>query len=261
MNAYFKIVADDVRRRIPVSICPTTSASSPRRLRGFKCFQILAILGAIVLAQHPAGATLYQSGALNIVVPDNNLSGISSSINVSSAPFSTITDVNVPLTISGGYNGDLYAYLTHDGATAILLNRIGTTGDGNIQGTYGFNGAGMNAWLDDAASDIHTSGGNGFLSGTYGADGRNASPNNLSAINSAGRTQLLNGFNNQSPSGSWTLFVADANGGAQSTLSSWEMEITGVPEPVNVALGIFGGFFVALQGWRWWKQKSSLKSS
>ena len=257
MNAYFKIVADDVRRWIPVSICPPTSTSSPRRLRGFKCFQILALLGAIALAQHPAGATLYQSGTLNTVIPDNNLTGISSAINVSSAPFSTMTDVNVRLTISGGYNGDLYAYLTHDGATAILLNRIGTAGGGNIQGTYGFSGAGMNVWLDDSAADIHTTAGNGVLSGTYGADGRNASPNNLSAINGAGRTQLLSGFNNQSPLGSWTLFVADANGGAQSTLSSWDMEISGVPEPVNVALGIFGGFFAAVQGWRWWKRKQT----
>ena len=115
-----------------------------------KHFQILALLGAIVLTQRPASATLYQSGTLNTVIPDNNLTGISSSIDVSSAPFSTITDVNVRLTVSGGYNGDLYAYLTHDGATAILLNRIGTAGGGSIQGTYGFSGAGLNAWLDDS---------------------------------------------------------------------------------------------------------------
>lgn len=224
-----------------------------------KCFELLAVLGA--LASFPAGASLFQSGTLNTVIPDNNLSGISSSITVNSAPFSTITDVNVRLNITGGYNGDLYAYLTHDGATAILLNRIGTSGGGTIQGTYGFSGAGMNVWLDDSAADIHTTGGNGFLSGTYGADGRNASPNNLGAINGAGRTQLLAGFNNQSVFGSWTLLVVDANGGAQSTLSSWDLEITGVPEPVNVALGIFGGLFAVVQGVRFWKKKKLATAS
>ena len=115
-----------------------------------KHWQFLTLLGAMTLAQH-AGAALFQSGTLNTAIPDNNLTGISSTIDISSAPFATVTDVNVRLNISGGYNGDLYVYLTHDGATAILLNRIGTTGAGGIQGTYGYSGAGMNAWIDDSA--------------------------------------------------------------------------------------------------------------
>lgn len=219
-----------------------------------KKLQFLTLLAAVTLGHH-AGAALFQSGTLNTAIPDNNLTGISSTIEISSAHFAIVTDVNVRLNISGGYNGDLYVYLTHDGATAILLNRIGTTGAGGVQGTYGYSGAGMNAWIDDSAPDVHTTAGNGFLWGTYGADGRNASPDNVSAINSASRTHLLSSFNNQSVYGSWTLFVADANGGGEATLSSWDMEITGVPEPVNVALGIFGGFFALVQGWRWWKRK------
>ena len=91
-----------------------------------KRFQILLLLGVIALV-HPAGAALFESGTLNTAIPDNNLTGISSTIDISSAPFSTVTDVNVRLNISGGYNGDLYVYLTHDGATAILLNRISST--------------------------------------------------------------------------------------------------------------------------------------
>jgi len=221
--------------------------------------RLLALIAAMTLAQRVDG-TLFQSGTLDLLVPDNNLAGISSTINISSAPFTTVTDVNVRLNISGGYNGDLYVYLTHDGATAVLLNRIGT-GGGGLQGTYGYNGAGMNGWIDDSASDIHTTAGNGFLGGTYGSDGRNASPDNLSAVNSAGRTHTLGGFNNQSVFGSWTLFVADANGGSEATLSSWDLEITGVPEPVNVALGIFGGCFAAIQGWRWWRRKQSAQNA
>ena len=46
--------------------------------------------------------------------------------------------------------------------------------------------------------------------------------------------------------GTWTLFLADLSAGAQSQLVSWELDITAVPEPVNVALGIFAGVFLAV---------------
>ena len=45
----------------------------------------------------------------------------------------------------------------------------------------------------------------------------------------------------------WTIFFADmASGGgsSRSTLVSWSLDITAVPEPANVALGIFAGVFV-----------------
>jgi hypothetical protein len=48
------------------------------------------------------------------------------------------------------------------------------------------------------------------------------------------------------PNGTWTLFIADLSGGEQSTLVSWSLDITAVPEPVNVALGIFAGVFLVV---------------
>jgi hypothetical protein len=43
------------------------------------------------------------------------------------------------------------------------------------------------------------------------------------------------------PNGTWTLFMADlSNGGGPEQVISYELEITTVPEPVNLALGIFG---------------------
>jgi hypothetical protein len=47
-------------------------------------------------------------------------------------------------------------------------------------------------------------------------------------------------FNGQNPNNAWTLFFADTDPGGQTTLNSWSLNITAVPEPVNVALGIFG---------------------
>jgi hypothetical protein len=48
------------------------------------------------------------------------------------------------------------------------------------------------------------------------------------------------------PNGTWTLFIADLSAGAQSQLVGWSLNVTAaeVPEPVNVALGIFAGVFL-----------------
>lgn len=48
-------------------------------------------------------------------------------------------------------------------------------------------------------------------------------------------------FNGQNPNNTWTLFFADTVNGDQTTLNGWSLNITAVPEPVNVALGIFAG--------------------
>jgi hypothetical protein len=53
-------------------------------------------------------------------------------------------------------------------------------------------------------------------------------------------------YNGLNPNGTWTLFIADLSAGAQSQLVSWELDITAVPEPVNVALGIFAGVFLVV---------------
>jgi hypothetical protein len=42
------------------------------------------------------------------------------------------------------------------------------------------------------------------------------------------------------------LFIADLSAGSQSQLDSWSLNISAVPEPVNVALGIFGGVFLVV---------------
>jgi subtilisin-like proprotein convertase family protein len=61
------------------------------------------------------------------------------------------------------------------------------------------------------------------LSGTYNA------ANNLAS------------FNGSVADGNWTLYFADlSSGGGTSTLNSWFLGITAVPEPVNVALAVVG---------------------
>src|SRR5882724_9275604 len=97
---------------------------------------------------YPVGAT----------IPDGNLNGLQNSQFVTSLS-GPITDLNVTLEISGGFNGDFYAFLTHDSATAILLNRVGRNSAHQVgYPDVGFGpNASANAFtLDDqAANDIH----------------------------------------------------------------------------------------------------------
>jgi hypothetical protein len=191
---------------------------------------LLALVAVI-----PASAALYTSSvgnvngsgtSLNLGIPDANPSGVSSSMTVSTLPDYLITDVTVTLNVAGGWNGDLYAYLSYNGTLVTLLNRVGTGSGGPIQSTYGFSTAGFNnVTLSDAGT-----GGNIHAVQTPG-----------SAVSYTPDGGSLASFNGMNPNGTWTLFFADMSGGNTSTLNGWSLDITAVPEPVNVALAIFGG--------------------
>jgi len=57
------------------------------------------------------------------------------------------------------------------------------------------------------------------------------------------------GGNDGTGDGTWTLFFADlTRGGGQSYLDSWTLNLTVVPEPVTLALGLFVAMLIALAG-------------
>ncbi len=162
------------------------------------------------------GITYTGSGSGSQVIPDNTSAGAGYSINFAAGGLS-ISDISITLNLSGGYNGDIYAYLSHGSQIAVLLNQI--TGSPN---SSGFN----ITLIEGTGNPIQT------------ATGTAGSP--LSDINYTAN-QDLSVFNNTDPNGAWTLFFADQSPGDTSTLNSFNVTITAVPEPVNVALGIFGG--------------------
>ncbi len=218
----------------------------------------IILLGAGLLLGASAQAALlhYQFNGLNALIPDGNVNGYQNAQTISGLGVheSVITDVNVRLNFSGGYNGDLYVYLSHSSGFSVLLNRAGRTG-GN---SFGYGDAGFNVWLDDsAAGDIHNYGGNSGapLAGTYQPDARNVNPATVTDLSS--RSAFLSAFNGLDPNGTWTLFVADVSGGDANTLVSWELEITAVPEPTIWALGIFGGVWLTVSGVRRWNRHFS----
>lgn len=215
-------------------------------------------LFSLALSTHAAVYTT--NVTVGATIPDGNPIGYTSTINLSGISDTSISDVNVTLNISGGYNGDLYGYLVHDSGFAVLLNRVGKT-SGN---PAGYSDAGLIIKLDDAATtqgDIHlyqtVSGyATKILDGSsWQPDARNTNP--LTVTDASTRNAELSSFNNLNPNGDWTLFFADMNGGHVSTLNSWTLEITAVPEPVNVALGCFAVFFVGFQFTRSWKSRRS----
>ena len=195
------------------------------------------------------------SGTLNTAVPDGNVNGLQSTLTFNDAYFDNVLDVNVRLNISGGFNGDLYVYLTHGSGISILLNRTGrATGS-----SFGYGDAGFNITLDDAGStDVHVYGGNGGaqLTGTFAPDARNVNP--ATVLTTDARTAFLSAFNGLDANGGWTLFIADVSGGEVSTLVSWELDITAVPEPTTVALGLFGGVLALGGGLRLWRRRTQV---
>lgn len=170
-------------------------------------------------------------------VPDNSYTGWQDTRTISTFESGLeISDVNVTLNLSGGFNGDLYGTLTHSDGFVVLLNCIGVT-SGN---PAGYLNPGMNVTFDDsAATDIHLHGTvTGILTGTWQPDGRTADPSVVTDASS--RVTSLASFNGLDPNGSWTLALQDVSFGGQSQVTGWGLQITAVPEPVTVALGIFG---------------------
>lgn len=199
----------------------------------------LTIAATLAVAGLSAHATDYQlnSGPINAIIPDANVNGYQSTLAGVSGDPSYITNVTVSITVDGGFNGDLYAYIAHSSGFAVLLNRAGRTAGNN----FGYGDAGVSITFSDAAvTDIHAYGGNGGsqLIGTFQPDARNFDP--ALTLDTTPRSAYLSSFNNTTPNGSWTLFLADMSGGEQSTLRDWSVSFSTVPEPGAIALGAAG---------------------
>jgi len=206
----------------------------------------------------PASAAIYSatwsSGFANGgAVPDGNPAGWSDSRTLPVPGSEMITDVDVRISMGGGWNGDLYAYLAHSSnpAAAILLNRPGrTAGNG-----FGFSDSVLTITLDDAAAngDSHSYQSAAGYAAAIGnnspfqPDGRAVSP--LTVDGTEARTAMLSLFNGMSsPSGQWTLFVADLSGGDVTTVNSWGLNITtAIPEPGAVLLSLLGGSMMVMR--------------
>lgn len=219
-----------------------------------KKFGILLLL-LVSLTSRADSTNLTVTATPGAAVPDGNPVGMTSTLNVSGMSY-VVSSVTVHLDITGGFNGDLYAYLfSPNGTSVVLLNRVGMS-SGNAAG-YG--DTGFNVTLDSASlNNIHgyqnpslgypgSLNGYGQITGTWAPDARTidplySTPSQFDADPTSTDNTLANlvGLN---PNGDWTLFIADLSGGGDSTLVSWGLTVVTVPEPQTWTM--LGGGFAA----------------
>lgn len=167
-----------------------------------------------------------------------------------------IADINVTLQIKNGRNGDYKAILSHGSDYVVLLNRAGRSASapsGGFERGFGPTSGGAVFLLDDQATyDVHlyttmdhVLNSQGQLTGTWQPDGRDFAA--ADTLDTTPRTTFLSLFNGKDSAGAWTLTIYDTAAGPTSPgpgiVVDWGMDITIVPEPVNVALGAFAGIF------------------
>jgi len=210
------------------------------------CFLVVAASMSFAALTSSASEITFNFEDINRVIPDASPFGLSDS-RIVSTEHTPIESVSVLLSISGGFNGDLYAQLTHDSGFAILLNRVGRTA-GN---EFGYSDSGFDIELTDSAlsGDLHiyrrtlfgsdTVPFGGAVTGIWAPDGRAVDPD--AVVDTDPRSAFLSSFSGLDPNGTWTLFIADVSSGGESTLLNWSLKIGVVPEP-----GVFGLCFAAL---------------
>lgn len=199
----------------------------------------LFLCGVILLKlASPAGAAivLNDNWTVNTAIPEGNPVGITEYQTFQNLPDNPITDVSVILNISGGYNGNLVGYLTlqdanGNTATEILLNEIGTT----PSNPFGSSGAGMNVTLSDSGTV------NGSIHGATGVPTGIWQPDSANTLDGT--------FGGLTANGTWTLYLADLSvGGGISTLNSWGLEVSVVPEPAQAGMVLGLGTLLVAAG-------------
>ena len=205
--------------------------------------QILTLMTVLAVTTAAWGQNLITTNiTVNTVVPDNNPSGLAEAFTISGVS-GAISNVTVSLDVTGGFNGDLYAYLAGPGGFAVLLNRSGVSGTS----TYGYSDAGFNITLSDAsANNIHfyqnvLNPGGGQFTGTWAPDGESISPLSSPSSFPTTPTATLSSFANTDANGQWVFFIADLSPGGQSTLQNVVVNILTVPEPSTLVLASLGG--------------------
>jgi len=190
----------------------------------------ISLLASFSLSAH-AASTVNETFIVGTQVPDNSGIGISNTQHISS-PITSISEVNVQIALTGGWAGDLYAYLTHGSGFTVLLNRPGRS----LANLAGSGVSDFSAYFSDSSpGDIHTAiPASGPVTGFFQPDGREIDPDN--SLDTTPLTALLSSFVGLDANGDWTMYVADVSSGDTMRLESWSLTINGVPEPATATL-------------------------
>lgn len=181
------------------------------------------------------GSDTFDFNGVNLEIPDNNPAGVADQRTISTA-VTSVTSIVVRIktapvgeATSYPFNGDYYVSLTHGGAYAVLMNRVGRGINGS---QYGYFDEGVDILLDDQApADVHTYRNvTGVLplgtplTGSWQPDGRNVDPHQV--LHTDPRTKLLSSFNGLNANGDWSISVVDHAEGDLGRLMNWGLVIT-----------------------------------
>jgi len=212
---------------------------------------VFGLVFLCLLSVEAGGQTVAVTSVTNnttTIVADANAVGVTERFSMSGL-VGGVTDVQVHLDLTGGFNGDLYAYLVDpQGQMSVLLNRVGVNGSNPI----GYSDAGFNISLDSlATTNIHSYQGvsytlsGGKVTGTWAADGLSINPKSSGSVfgttTPVSGLNIYNGLNGGDLNGTWTLFVADlAAGGGNTSIDQVILSVATVPEPSNLILAAAG---------------------
>ena len=191
-------------------------------MKNLKFMKQQILIGLLVLTAGVARADFTFSGSGDIptgvgLVSVGTVSGLSGNV----------TGMTLDLNVSGGFNGDLYAYLVAPNQTTVAT-LLGVPG-----GNFDQVGSGYNITLSDAA----------------GVNIQDASQSWGTVVTATYQPVVsLATFNGLVANGNWRLFIADQSSGdnGQPVLNNWNLSLTtaAVPEPDQVAaislLGLIG---------------------
>lgn len=220
-----------------------------KRTRRHTLAGLAVLLGSVAVR---ADYTVSYSG-IGLVVPDGSPLGVSDTRTVTSGLTTPLLDVRVSVQLTGGYLGDLYVALIHEGTSTVLLNRPGR----RAADLLGYADSGLGVTFSDGAvaGNVHhyrlgVTGSHdlplsGALSGTWQPDGRTTDP--ATVLDTDTPSTFLADFLGATADGSWTLYLADLGPVGEMTLEGWSLTLVPqpVPEPAAVALATA----LALLGW------------
>lgn len=174
----------------------------------------------------PDTSVRFESADTPIAIPDNDPTGITSTITVPASDARSVADADIDLDVTHTWVGDLIATVSHTGASVTIVDQPGAPAS-----TFGCSSNNMVIIADDEGTA-------GTIEGTCGATtgdeayttGGRYTPNNP-----------LTAFDGTAFAGMWTLNISDNAGGDTGTLNSWALLLT----PIQTANGETAGSVVS----------------
>lgn len=168
------------------------------------------------------GDGVVTSGIVNLAIPDDGHPGTVASSSLSFPDSGVINDVNVEVSVSHTWIGDLVIELESPSGTRVtLMSDAGGDDSSNLHASFPIT-------FDDEASLTVAQMGNLPVGAEIGGSGVVCEDDGLLFCEFQ-PNQALSGFDTEDPSGTWTLRVGDVTGGDIGTLAQWSLAIDFTP--------------------------------